>query len=79
MTGLRRDAIKYRYGNGLSLPDPRDPRVRPCPKCEAPAGKPCRLWRGGRIRGEDVGGGYWVPMSGVHPERRKKRIQKEEQ
>lgn len=46
-------------------------RRRACPKCEAPIGYPCRRWVGGRVRGEDIGGGYWRPMtSKVHDERK---------
>jgi hypothetical protein len=46
-------------------------RSRVCPKCEAPIGYPCRRWVGGRVGGEDIGGGYWRPMtSKVHDERK---------
>ncbi|WP_162959247.1 hypothetical protein [Micromonospora tulbaghiae] len=49
------------------------PISRACPKCEAPAGKPCRRWIAGRVCGQDIGGGYWKPLKSVHAERKNHR------
>lgn len=51
----------------------RNPRSRPCPKCDAQRGRLCRRRVAGRVGGEDIGGGYWVDMKGVHDERKAKK------
>lgn len=47
------------------------PLSRDCPRCGVPAGRKCVRRTGGKVRGEDIGGGYEVEMKGYHPERRK--------
>lgn len=44
---------------------------RDCPKCHAPAGRKCARLTGGKVAGEDIGGGYEVPLKMPHRERRK--------
>lgn len=78
MTRIRHIRASSRYDRGVDKPlaTPHlagKPLSRSCPKCEAEPGKPCRRWIGGRIGGEDVGGGYWRPLKKVHDERRRSR------
>lgn len=47
------------------------PLSRDCPTCNAKAGQKCVRVTGGRVRGEDVGGSYAVPLTHPHPRRRK--------
>lgn len=41
-----------------------------CPKCGAKPGQSCTRPIGGRVCGEDIGGGYERTLKHVHPERR---------
>lgn len=72
--------IRAANGREQAIPGPlvtpllaTKPRSRACPKCEAQPGRPCRRWVGGRVRGHDIGGGYWKPLKNVHDERKNLR------
>jgi len=43
--------------------------ANPCPRCGAPAQVTCRRWVGGRVCGQDIGGGYWRHLTNPHRER----------
>ena len=80
MTRLRHDhqsAPDARLGTSRArtgaFVTPVGPLSRTCPKCEAAPGMSCRRWVGGRVCGEDVGGGYWKSLKNPHPERAVRR------
>jgi hypothetical protein len=43
--------------------------TRTCPKCKAAPGHSCTRPPGGRVCGEDIGGGYAKTLKKPHPER----------
>lgn len=47
------------------------PLSRDCPTCGAAAGAKCVRTTGGRVGGEDIGGGYPVTLKSFHAKRKK--------
>lgn len=62
------DAIVVTSGDKVAVVGPLS---RDCPTCKSPAGRKCVRVTGGRVRGEDVGGSYAVPLTQPHAARRK--------
>ena len=48
---------------------------RECPTCGAKPGNPCYRNTGGRVDGEDSGGGYWIKLKQPHRARRMRRVE----